>query len=175
MSGAPIIRTTRLRLVPIHAEVLTSLLNGDVDGAGQLQGFSFPSAFLDSVNDTFLTNQLRNIELTSLGQDWSVRAVVRDEDDAVIGQCGFHGPPEVIGRAEIGYTIFPDFRNHGYATEAVAGLTDLARVNGSTVVFASVSSDNLPSIRVVEKAGFHRTGWQKNRDDGEEYVFEKNL
>ncbi|HEV3187004.1 MAG TPA: GNAT family N-acetyltransferase [Acidimicrobiales bacterium] len=175
MSNVAIIHTARLQLVPIRADVLTSLLSGDADGAGELQGFSFPTAFLNTVNDAFLKNQLRNIELTPPGQDWGVRAIVRENDGTVIGQCGFHGPPEVVGRAEIGYTIFPDYRDHGYATEAVTGLTDLARKNGSSVIFASVAADNAPSIRVVEKAGFLRTGAQMNNNGDQEYVFEKNL
>jgi ribosomal-protein-alanine N-acetyltransferase len=169
------IETSRLRLIPIRAEVLTSLLNGDVLGAGDLLGFSLPAAFLDSVNEAFLTNQLQSIARTSPGQDWSVHAIIRQQDEVVIGQCGFHGPPEFAGRAEIGYTVFPDYRSVGYATEAVGGLAELASENGSKVIFASVSPDNLPSIRVVEKAGFVRTEVQRNKDDGEEYVFVMNL
>jgi RimJ/RimL family protein N-acetyltransferase len=172
---ASAIRTERLQLVAIGADALTSLLNSDVDAASELQGFRFPSAFLDAVNDAFLAGQLKSIALTPSGQDWSVRAIVREQDDAVIGHCGFHGPPDVVGRAEIGYTIFPDYRDNGYATEAVHGLVSLARENGSKVVFAAVSPDNPSSIRVVEKVGFHQTGLQGNKGDGEEFVFEMIL
>ena len=175
MLDASLIHTARLRLVPICAQVLTSLLNRDVNTAGELQGFSFPLAFLDSLNESFLTNQLRNIDLTPSGQDWRIRAIVRERDDVVIGHCGFHGPPEVVGRAEIGYTIFPEYRDNGYATEATHGLTDLARENGSKVVFAAVSPNNLSSIRVVEKVGFLQTGVQVNEVDGDEYVFEMSI
>jgi RimJ/RimL family protein N-acetyltransferase len=166
-----LIHTARLRLAPLCAEVLHSLLNGDVDTAGQLQGFNFPPAFLDSINESFLTKQLRNIERTPPGQEWYLRAIVREQDDAVIGHCGFHGPPQVVGRAEIGYTIFPEYRDNGYATEATRGLIEVARENGSTAVFAAVSPNNPSSIRVVEKVGFLQTGVQGGDVDGEEYVF----
>ncbi len=169
------IHTARLRLAPICAQVLTSLLNRDVNTAGELQGFSFPLAFLDTINESFLTNQLRNIDLTPSGQDWRIRAIVREQDDVVIGHCGFHGPLEVAGRAEIGYTIFPEYRDNGYATEATYALIDLARKNGSKVVFAAVSPNNLSSIRVVEKVGFLQTGVQVNEVDGDEYVFEMSI
>ncbi|HEV3267717.1 MAG TPA: GNAT family N-acetyltransferase [Acidimicrobiales bacterium] len=169
------IKTTRLRLVPIRAEVLTSLIKGDVQAAGELQGFTFSSAFLDSVNEAFLTIQLKSIESTPSGEDWGVRAIVLEAGGEVIGHCGFHGPPEAVGRAEVGYTIFPEYRNHGYASEAVTGLINVARENGSKIVYAAVSPENSPSIRVLEKVGFLRTGAQENNGGAEEYVFEMNL
>lgn len=89
----------------MRPEALKLLLNRDAVAAGNLQGFEIPSAFLDSVDEAFLTSQLESITLRPSGRGWCVRAIIREVDDAVIEHCGFHGPPENIGRAEIGYTI----------------------------------------------------------------------
>jgi RimJ/RimL family protein N-acetyltransferase len=109
------------------------------------------------------------------GRGWCARTIVREEDGAVIGHCGFHGPPEDVGRAEIGYTILPPYRRQGFAVETAQGLVDWARTQGETVVFASVSPDNLASLAVVEKLGFRQTGVQVDEIDGEEGVFELAL
>jgi RimJ/RimL family protein N-acetyltransferase len=169
------ITSTRLRLVLLRPEALQSLLDLDTLSAEKHQGITFPKAFLDTVNEAFLTNHLTSMTLRPAGRGWCVRAILRREDDAVIGHCGFHGPPEVIGRAEIGYTVFVEFRENGYATEAAQGLVDWAREQGSKVVFAAVSPNNPSSIRVIEKVGFRQTGVQKDGANDEEYVFEMKL
>lgn len=175
MSDTLDICTTRLRLVLMRTEALKSLLMRDAVTAGELQGIEIPTAFLDSVNEAFLTIHLENMVLRPARQGWCVRAIVREIDDVVIGHCGFHGPPEVFGRAEIGYTIFETFREKGYATEAARGLIEWARQQGSMVVFATVSPNNPSSMRVVEKVGFHQTGVQVDESNGDEYVFEMSL
>jgi len=47
------------------------------------------------------------------GRSWCIRAIVRDEDDTVIGHSGFHGPPEDVGHAEIGYNVLEPYRRNG--------------------------------------------------------------
>jgi RimJ/RimL family protein N-acetyltransferase len=175
VTDAQEIHTTRLRLALMRTEALSSLLEGDAVTAGEFQGVAIPSAFLDSVNESFLTRYLEQMLLRPSRQGWGVRAIIREHDGLVIGHCGFHGPPEVIGRAEIGYTIFEAYRENGYATEAARGLVDWARLQGSKVVFAAVSPNNPSSLRVIEKAGFRRTTVQVDEIDGEEYVFEVSL
>ena len=54
-------------------------------------------------DDVFLQVPLRRMEEDPGGRGWCVRAMVRVEDSAVVGHCGFHGPPMAVGRAEIGY------------------------------------------------------------------------
>ena len=61
------------------------------------------------------------------------------------------GEPGVM---KIGYTMDPAFQGRGYATEAVRALVDYAfDTLGADVVRAYASAENLPSIRVAEKAG----------------------
>ena len=109
------------------------------------------------------------------GRDWCIRAMVRGEDSAVIGHCGFHGPPKAVGRAEIGYTVFQKFRSRGYATEAAQGLIAWARLTGERKVFASVAPTNAASLAVMNKLGFRHIGDQMDEIDGKELVFELAL
>lgn len=174
VSDESIIHTERLRLVELRAEAIKSLLIGDLVTAGAMQGFEIPLEFLETIDDAFLKIQMERILLRPSDRGWCVRVVTRVEDEKVIGHSGFHGHPDDVGRAEIGYLIFETVRGNGYATEATNGLVDWARERGVETVFVSVSPKNCPSIRVAERAGFHQSGVQGNDSDGDELIFERN-
>ncbi len=169
------IETSRLQLVLVSPEALELLRAHEYEEAALAQGFEFSAEFLATVNDAFLTRQLDGIRKRPEAPGWAVRAILRNDDDVIIGHCGFHGAPQDVGRAEIGYTIFEPYRRRGYAVEAVTGLVQWAKSQGSTVVFASVLVDNEASIGVVTKVGFHQTGIQGSEAVGEEYVFQLTL
>jgi RimJ/RimL family protein N-acetyltransferase len=171
---APIV-TARLSLELLQPETLEALLCRDKAAAERIQGRVLPDAFLAPADDFFLKIQLSRMTSRPSGQGWCARAIVRTADGAVIGHCGFHGPPEDVGRAEIGYTVLEPYRLQGYAVEAAQALVGWARAQGETVVFASVSPDNPISLAVVEKLGFRQTGVQLDEIDGEEGVFELSL
>lgn len=173
ITAAPI-ETSRLRLVTLTDVALEKLCKGDVAGASQDQGFAFSEDFLATVNDVFLTIHLEGLRRWPSAAGWFARGIVRKDDDGFIGHCGFHGTPQDVGRAEIGYTIFPPDRGRGYATEAAGGLLAWARSQGESSVFAAVSPTNAPSIAVVTRLGFSRVGVQATAS-GEEHVFEARL
>ena len=167
---APIV-CPRLRLLLVPADAVRGLLGGDRAGASGLLGLSLPPEFPAGPDDVFLQVQLRRMEEDPGGRGWCLRAMVREEDSAVIGYCGFHGPPKAVGRAEIGYTVFQKFRSRGYATEAAQGLIQWARHNCERKVFASVAPSNGPSVAVLTKLGFRHIGEQMDEIDGKELVF----
>jgi [ribosomal protein S5]-alanine N-acetyltransferase len=111
-------------------------------------------------------------------QEWLVRAVVLRSESRMVGHAGFHGPPGVNGPSkpnalELGYTVFPQFRGHGYATEAAEALIDwAAQVHGIRHFIASIAPANAPSLAVVRNLGFVQTGEQWDEQDGLELVFE---
>ena len=75
----------------------------------------------------------------------------------VIGGAGFLGAPGDDGAVEIGYGIAPEWRNRGFATEAVLGLLTFAWSHPAVQrVVASTHPSNEASIRVLEKAGMSR-------------------
>jgi ribosomal-protein-alanine N-acetyltransferase len=175
MSDVGAIVTARLRLEPLEPETLEALISRDKAAADRIQGRVLPDDFLGPADEFFLTVQLARMRARPSGRPWCARAIVREQDGAVIGHCGFHGPPEDVGRAEIGYTVLPPYRRQGYAVEAARGLVDWARAQGESVVFAAVSPDNVPSLAVVETLGFRRTGVEIDEIDGEEWVFELSI
>lgn len=77
------------------------------------------------------------------------------EDGRIVGGCGLH---EERGQVEVGYWVAPSHWGRGYATEALGGLLDLARLAGHRRVVSRHAVDNPASGRVLRKAGFRPTG-----------------
>jgi hypothetical protein len=128
MSNADSIETSRLHLELLCLEVLELLRAQKVEEASRVQGFEFTREFLASINEVFLTRQLDGLRKRPLTPGWFVRAIIRNADGSVIGHCGFHGAPDDIGRAEVGYIIYSPYRRCGYATESVEGLVEWGAV-----------------------------------------------
>jgi RimJ/RimL family protein N-acetyltransferase len=168
----PAITTERLRLEPLVPEAIEALLAGDASTASRLQGIEIPELVAAGLDPGFLRIQLDRMRANPDGRGWCARLIVDRDEGRLLGHCGFHGPPEDVGRAEIGYSVFEPTRNRGLATEAARALLDYARDHGADRVFASTSPDNAASQRVIEKLGFVQTGTQIDEIDGEELVFE---
>ena len=85
--------------------------------------------------------------------------IVEQATGVVIGDMGFFGPPGADHTLELGYSIVPDRRRRGYATEAARALIAWAQeqpnVEGAV---ARCDEDNLPSIRTLERVGFAPDG-----------------
>ena len=89
--------------------------------------------------------------------------IIRRSDGAVIGAAGFVGPPDETGAVRVGYGLAESARGHGYATEALKALLKWARgQDGITCVLADTTKTNVPSQKVMERAGMQRVG-----EDGE--------
>jgi len=86
---------------------------------------------------------------------------------ALIGGCGFKGPPDADGIVEITYGVDAAHQKRGYATEAAQAL--IAFAFGSSfvrVVRAHTRTGNIASERVLEKCGFERIGEVIEPEDG---------
>lgn len=108
--------------------------------------------------------------------EFGVFALVRCEDGRAVGGMGFHGAPDDERRVEIGYDLVESARGHGYATEALRALTEwaLARDDVDTVI-ATIEPANLPSQRVVSRAGFTRATVEEERTAHDEDATETGL
>ncbi|GGY53776.1 hypothetical protein GCM10010363_38650 [Streptomyces omiyaensis] len=80
------------------------------------------------------------------------------EDGLVVGGIGFHGPPGPDGAVTVGYGVVPGERGKGYASEALAAVIGIARSAGAAVLRGDADPANLPSHRVMERAGMRRAG-----------------
>jgi ribosomal-protein-alanine N-acetyltransferase len=87
--------------------------------------------------------------------------------EAVVGTCGFKGPPTADRTVEIAYGVAADHQRRGYATEAAEALVAYAFSSGEVrVVRAHTFSDANASTRVLEKCGFRRIGEVVDPEDG---------
>jgi RimJ/RimL family protein N-acetyltransferase len=86
---------------------------------------------------------------------------------AVVGGCGFKGPPDAEGTVEIAYAVEVEHQGRGYATEAAAALVRFAFRNQAVrVVRAHTRPENNASARVLTKCGFHCLGEVIDPEDG---------
>ena len=75
-----------------------------------------------------------------------------------IGYCGL-----IVGQAspeepEIAYEFARRIHGHGYVTEAARIVVAEAAATGRSRLWATVRAWNTPSLRVLEKVGFHDSG-----------------
>lgn len=166
------IRTRRLELVGFAPEAIAALIDGNRHEAERIVGMRLPDEFpAPGDSDGFLFVQLGRMDAAPRRRAWMARLMRSRANGEAIGHCGFHGPPEVIGRAEIGYTVFAEHRGQRYAKEAAGALVRWAFHHDADRVYATVSPDNLPSVAVVRGLGFTQIGTQEDEVDGLELVF----
>lgn len=80
--------------------------------------------------------------------------VVVTEQRMVIGDIGFHGPPDSRGAVTIGYGIAPEARGKGYATESLIAIIEWALAQPEVkMVNADAALANRASQAVMERAG----------------------
>jgi len=151
---------------------IAAVLEGRKDEAERLLGITIPPYWPDE-DIRYLELWLKDMSEAGQHAPWRARVVTLTGDTRMIGHAGFHGPPNEEGMVEVGYTIFPEHRGNGYATEAARRLLDFARELGATRFRASVSPDNAPSIAIIRKLGLEQIGEQMDEIDGLELVFER--
>ncbi len=73
----------------------------------------------------------------------------------ITGHFHFKGKPDENGMTEIGYRIYDEFQNNGYATEALKKISDWAFTEESVkIINAYTNVKNHPSQKVLKKCGF---------------------
>jgi RimJ/RimL family protein N-acetyltransferase len=163
MTPAPL-RTPRLRLVPataahVRAELaepprLHALLDAEVPA-------SWPPGEYDRGAQEFFLAQLEAGGDAVVGwYGWyAVRAADADGPAAVVGAGGYFGPPTADGVVEIGYSMTPEWRGRGYATELARALAARAAAfPGVRTVIAHTTDANAASVAVLARSGFVRVG-----------------
>lgn len=94
------------------------------------------------------------VELDNWVPGYGMYMIVRRRDGLVVGDIGFHAPPDLRGAAEIGYGLAESARGRGYLTEALAAVLEWAHAHGCATVLADVDPGNRPSLAVLERCGF---------------------
>jgi ribosomal-protein-alanine N-acetyltransferase len=174
-----LIESARLEMPLLSLRQLDAIASGETSSLANELGAElnadFSAEWLEQVVwlAGFRARQLRE---RPKDEPWLLRPIIRDEEGAAreaIGYLNFHAAPDQHGIVEIGYTLLPAARGHGYAIEAVRAAFDWAtRVHGVRRFRASVAPGNERSLNLIGKLGFTRTGEQWDERDGLELVFE---
>ena len=90
---------------------------------------------------------------------WGMFQIILRETGEVIGDIGFHGPPDETGTVEIGYGIVEQYRGRGLAGESAVAICGLAwsRPEVSRII-ARTEEGNAASAGVLRHAGFREDG-----------------
>ena len=142
------VATERLLLHPLsvaEAERIVARVPGD----GDLWGEEYPGD--GDVRSS--TGFLRGVAERGDPGVFRPYAIQLRDSGVTVGGIGFHGPPDEIGVATIGYGLVPGARGKGYASEALRALLEVARQAGAAGVKGDADLDNPASHRVMEAAG----------------------
>jgi RimJ/RimL family protein N-acetyltransferase len=107
-------------------------------------------------NDDDARSYIRNGPIASYEQfGFGLYLVQLKNSSTPIGICGLL-KRESFDFPDLGYALLPEYWSKGYALEAASSVLNLARNElGLQRVLAIVNADNLASIRLLEKCGFH--------------------
>lgn len=170
-----VVRSARLEMTLLTPEEMDAVAAGDVSGLAGALDAAVSDEWRDEVR-WLAAMRARQVRERPADAPWLLRAIVRAETGRpreAIGHLNFHAAPNEAGQVEIGYTLLPAARGHGYAIEAVRAMFDWARdVHGVRRFRASVAPGNERSINLIGKLGFVHTGEQWDPDDGHELVYE---
>ena len=151
------IQTERLTIIPFARDLALAALRDRAELARRLGGNvaeGWPGPEMAEYLPAYTEELAEQPERSA----W-VRLALRTADRALIGDMGFHGPPDAAGTVEIGYRTAPAYRRQGYTSEGVRGLIAWAfgRPEVRRIV-AECAPDNAGSIRILEGANLRRVG-----------------
>ena len=157
------IQTARLRLVPTSADHVRAELEAPARFAALVEAAvpeSWPPGEYDADAQRFFLDRLLAEPGNVGGYGWyAIRAADGDAPATVVAGGGYFGPPAFDGTVEIGYSVCPEWRGRGYATELARALVAHALSHpGVTRVIAHTTAGNPASIRVLQQSGFTCVG-----------------
>jgi RimJ/RimL family protein N-acetyltransferase len=90
---------------------------------------------------------------------YAVRKADAQGPRALVGAGGYFGPPDSEGVVEVGYSVLPEWRRMGYASEVVRALLGRAFSHARVMkVIARTAESNPASIGVLLRCGFVAAG-----------------
>jgi len=96
---------------------------------------------------------------------------VRLPDGTPVGECNLRVSGDCFYSGNVGYRINKEYRNRGFATDAVQKLKNIAKDLGVTELLIACAPDNAPSKRVAEKLGAAYLGDEIIPQDHELYAY----
>jgi RimJ/RimL family protein N-acetyltransferase len=148
------IPTKRLWLLQIDTVQARNLLAGRADAERPwMSGYPIEGTLVAA--EAFL----RTVDAGIDPGPYGMYQLVRQSDSVVVGDIGFHAPPDSSGTVTVGYGLAARARGQGYATEALRALIDWALAQPEVRhVEADTAHGNVRSQRVMERAGMRLIG-----------------
>jgi [ribosomal protein S5]-alanine N-acetyltransferase len=137
-----------------------------------LLGLPAPGSWPPDGNDAATRDWMRGL-LTAHPADARFICHYIVADGALVGTCGFTGPPDDNGRVELGYGVIASAQRRGYASAAVAQLIAIAFADPRvSVIAAETLADAIPSQKVLTRCGFTIAGARDDAENGAVTVFQ---
>jgi RimJ/RimL family protein N-acetyltransferase len=157
--------TPRLRLRPLAPAEMRELLEGrPLPGQRWAEGYPLDGTLVAVA----MQQELVERDVDRGGFCHYQVLLPQDDGDLVIGDIGFHAPPDELGEVSVGFGIVPAARRRGYAVEALRALLDWALGQPEVrAVHADTDLVNLASQRVLLGAGMRVVA-----DEGDRKVYE---
>ncbi|MFF0076853.1 GNAT family N-acetyltransferase [Streptomyces sp. NPDC005494] len=173
MNNKPLSAPKRVRFVELSAKALRALADGDIAGGSAEAGVALDAHFVGERARWIFGYRADQLAEDPSAAPWITRAAVSEPDGAVVGDAGFHGPPDEAGMVEVGCTVVPRYRRQGYARAILKALLLRAAADPDVrTVRARIESDNTASLACIEGFGFTRVGERGDERDGLTIVFE---
>ena len=154
------IESERLKMIPLTHELL-QLLRTDRAAVERSLGAYITVAeiepkFQDEIDDATINFWLpKTLEHPKAFFWYTTWEVILKSINTCIGGMGFIGEPNESGEVEIGYMIYKQFRNQGYATQALQLLSGWALANETVkTIIVHTDRSNAPSTNILVKCGY---------------------
>ncbi|MGH3196606.1 MAG: GNAT family N-acetyltransferase [Streptosporangiaceae bacterium] len=160
MSGSELdgVVTERIELRPVPlglARVLADPQASDPGSRSWAGGYPLPGSRVAA------RNFVQQAEAAGGGDrgKWGMFQMILRGTGEVIGDIGFHGPPDDSGTVEIGYSIVEQYRGRGLVGESAVAICGLAwSCPEATRIIARTDDGNAASAGVLRHAGFREDG-----------------
>lgn len=168
------LHTPRLRLVPLAAEHLVTLID-EPDRFAERFGYAAARGLREFLTSGEVSPAWMERLRASSGVDpWRHGFAMVDTAGYAIGMASFKGPPDGAGVVEISYGVTPAYEGKGFTTETAAALVDFAlRDERVRTVCAHTLPERNASVRVLEKNGFRFAGEVVDPEDGPVWRWER--
>jgi ribosomal-protein-alanine N-acetyltransferase len=160
----PLITTPRLNLLCCSLEFLEQIIEGN-DAVSNFLNVKVADRWSEFGIEPFRYS-LEKIKAHEQDAKWWTYLAILKEENILIGNGGFKGPPDQNGQVEIGYAIAIDYRNRGFATEMAQALIKFAFQHDEVkMVQAHTLAEENASGGVLRKCGMI---WMEKVNDPED-------
>jgi len=144
--------------------IIRDYAENDLEGLHKLLSDKVNMYFLDDISTDTIEESRENLRNAMSNSDGHYFCITDKETGEFIGSIGYTITEESAAGKDVhmGYFISPEFQGRGYTTEAVKRVLEYAFTQDNCLkVTTACYGDNIPSRKVMEKAGFRKIAERK--------------